>query len=82
MTFSYVSNRTQRTKINVSFGERSNIVHGVTRGSILGLLPFSIDLIDYFTNVKKVMLLVTLTILSHTLANSTLKQRFQSDNFL
>ena len=49
MIFSYLSNRTHRTKINECFSERSRIEHGVPfSGSILGPLLFNIDLIDLF----------------------------------
>ena len=46
MIFSYLNNRTYRTKINECFSERSRIEHGVPQGSILGPLLFNIDLID------------------------------------
>ena len=46
--FSYWSNRTQRTKVKDSFSKRSNILHGVSQRSILGPLPFNIDLLDLF----------------------------------
>ena len=46
--FSYLNNRTYRTKINECFSERSRIEHGVLQGSILGPLLFNIDLIDLF----------------------------------
>ena len=46
--FSYLSNRTQRTKIKNNFSKRSNIPHGVPQESILGPLLFNIDLIDIF----------------------------------
>ena len=46
--FSYLNNRTHRTKINECFSERSRIEHGVPQGSILGPLLFNIDLIDLF----------------------------------
>ena len=48
MMFSYLSNRTHRTKINECFSERSWIEHGVPQGSIVGPLLFNIDLIDLF----------------------------------
>ena len=48
MIFSYLSNRTHRTKINKCFSERSRIEHGVPQGSTLGPLLFNIDLIDLF----------------------------------
>ena len=48
MIFSYLSNRTHRTKINECFSERSRIEHGVPQGSVLGPLLFNVDLIDLF----------------------------------
>ena len=48
MIFSYLNNRTHRTKINECFSERSRIEHGVLQGSILGPLLFNIDFIDLF----------------------------------
>ena len=48
MIFSYLNNRTHRIKINEFFSERSRIEHGAPQGSILGPLPFNIDLIDLF----------------------------------
>ena len=48
MIFSYLNNRTYRIKINELFSERSRIEHVAPQGSILGHLPFNIDLIDLF----------------------------------
>ena len=48
MIFSYLNNRTHRTKINEYFSKRSRIENGVPQGSILGSLLFNIDLIYLF----------------------------------
>ena len=48
MIFSYLNNRTHRTKINACFSERSRIEHGVPQSSILDPLLFNIDLTDWF----------------------------------
>ena len=48
ITFSYLCNRTQRTKTKNSFSKRSNILHDMPQGSMLGPLLFNIDLIDLF----------------------------------
>ena len=45
---SYLSNRTQRIKINNSFSRLSSIEYGVPQVSVLGPLLFNIDLIDLF----------------------------------
>ena len=45
---SYLSNRTQRIKINNSFSRRSSIEYGVPQGPVLGPLLFNIDLTDLF----------------------------------
>ena len=54
MIFSYLSNRTHRTKSSECFSERSRIEHGVPKGSILGPLPFNIDLIDLFYECEEI----------------------------
>ena len=46
--FSYLSYRTQH-----SFSKRSNILHGVSQGSILGPLLSNIHLIDLFYECKE-----------------------------
>ena len=53
MIFSYLSNRTHRTKIKECFSERSRIEHGVPQSSIFSLLQFNIDLIDLFYECKE-----------------------------
>ena len=45
---SYLSNRTQRIKINNCFSRRSSIEYGIPQGSVLGPLLFAIDLTDLF----------------------------------
>ena len=41
--FSYLSDRTQRTKVNV-YSSYTNIKYGIPQGSVLGPLLFNIDI--------------------------------------
>ena len=49
---SYLTNRTQRIKINNSLSRWSIIEYGVPQGSVLDPLLFNIDLIDLFYECK------------------------------
>ena len=74
MIFSYLNNRTHRTKINECSSERSRIEYDVPQGSILGPLPFNIDLIDFFCECEERTLLVMLMTVPHILAQGTSRQ--------
>ena len=74
MIFSYLNNRTHRTKINECFSERSRIEHGVPQGSILDPLLFNIDLIDLLYECEESNIAVRLMIVPNILAQGTPKQ--------
>ena len=44
----YLSDRTQKTKVNNAYISYTNIKHGVPQCSILGALLFNIDIYDLF----------------------------------
>ena len=46
--FSYLPDRTQRTKVNNAYRSYTNIKYGVQQGSILGHLLFNIDICNLF----------------------------------
>ena len=48
LIFFYLRNRTQSVRMNDSYSNRREIMDGVPKGSVLGLLPFNIDLIELF----------------------------------
>ena len=49
--FSYISGRTQRTKVNNAYDSYTDIKCGVAQGSILRTLLFNIDIRDFFRAV-------------------------------
>ena len=46
--FHFISDRTQRTKVNSAYNSYTNIKHGVQQGSLSGPLLFNIDICDLF----------------------------------
>ena len=51
--FSYLSGRTQRTKVNKAYNSYTDIKYGVPQSSILGPLRFNIDICDLFLGTIK-----------------------------
>ena len=52
LLYSYLSNRTQRMKINENLSDRTDIEFDVPQGSILGPILLNINLIDLFYECK------------------------------
>ena len=50
---SYLSNRKERTKINLNYTSRKEILFGVSQGSIIGPLLLNIFLCDLFWVISK-----------------------------
>ena len=52
LIYPYLSNRTQQDKINKNFSGRTDTEFGLTQGSVVGTLLFSINKIDLFYECK------------------------------
>ena len=55
---SYLSNRWQKTKINLSFSSWSEFIAGVSQGSVLGPLFFNILMNDLFSLFKRLIFVI------------------------
>ena len=53
----YLSHRKLKIKINKTFSNWTNILHGVTQGSILGPLLFNVFLFDLFLFIQSIKLM-------------------------
>ena len=61
LLYSYLSNRTQRIKINGNFSDRTDIEFGVPQSSILRPILFNINMIDLFYECEDVLQVMLMT---------------------